>query len=47
MKDVIKHPHFIDAGPTIEFCQMIDSTFDILNIHSPRRKYLKSPLSPK
>ena len=47
MKDVIKHPHFIDAEPTIECCLMIDSTFDILNIRSPRGKYLKSPLNQK
>ena len=39
--------HFIDAGPTIEFCLMIDSTFDILNIRSPHGKYLKGPLSQK
>ena len=47
MKDVIKHSHFIDAGPTIEFCLMIDATFDILNIRSPHGKYLKGPLSQK
>ena len=47
MKDVIKHQYFIESGPTIEFCLMIYSTFDILNIRSPRGKYLKSTLSQK
>ena len=43
MKDVIKHHYFIDGGPTIEFCLMIDSAFEILNIHSPLGKYIKRP----
>ena len=45
MKDVITHPYFIDAGPTIELYLMLDSAFDILNIlHG---KYLKSTSSQK
>ena len=36
MKDVDDGGCFVDDGPTIEFCLMIDSTFDILNIHSQR-----------
>ena len=39
MKYVIKHSYFIDAGTIIECCLMIESTFDILNIRSPRGKY--------
>ena len=45
MKEVIKHPYFIDSGPTIELCLMLDSSFDILNI--PYGKYLKSTSSQK
>lgn len=42
----LKVPGFRDASPTIQFIEMVDRAFDILNSRTPFSKGYKAPITP-